>query len=174
MQTTTLQSEWRGEDYTINGMTLGKVIKSRNKLNPGTTWWTAIDTSKGFDSVISAGHEYRCEAERAVMDWFRGTPTREPDATYPELVEALIAGVMDRVEREVRASMRKHRPMYSPHEGHSVIREELDELWDHVKADTGTSYEGGKEAVQVAAMGIRYLIDVYYGANAGYKFDTRD
>lgn len=61
---------------------------------------------------------------------------------------------------ELRKAMAKHRPMNSAHEGHSVIREELDELWDHVKADTGDGVEARKEAMQVAAMGLRYALDV--------------
>lgn len=48
----------------------------------------------------------------------------------------------------------------SAHEGHSVLREELEELWDHVKADTGYSELAYKEAIQVAAMGMRYALMV--------------
>ena len=51
--------------------------------------------------------------------------------------------------------------MNSPHEGHSVIREELDvELWEHVCHDTGRSPEARREAMQVAAMALRYIIDL--------------
>lgn len=68
--------------------------------------------------------------------------------------------VIDMLRNEVAAAMRKHRSMASPHEGHSVIREELDELWEHVRADTGTTTAARKEALQVAAMGIRYALDL--------------
>lgn len=61
------------------------------------------------------------------------------------------------VAAEFHRAELKHKPMNSPHEGHSVIREELDELWDHVRADTGRSDNAGKEAIQVAAMGLRYF-----------------
>jgi hypothetical protein len=57
-------------------------------------------------------------------------------------------------------AMTRHAPMHSPHEGHSVIREELDELWEHVRADTGRSTEARKEAIQIAAMGLRYALDL--------------
>lgn len=52
--------------------------------------------------------------------------------------------------------MSRHEPLHSPHEGHSVIREELDELWEHVRADTGRSAEARREAVQIATTAIRY------------------
>lgn len=57
-------------------------------------------------------------------------------------------------------AMSKHPAMHSPHEGHSVIREELDELWEHVRADTGRSADARREAVQIAAMGLRYALDL--------------
>lgn len=61
---------------------------------------------------------------------------------------------------ELIKAMTKHGPMASPHEGHGVIREELDELWDHVKADTGRTPKARKEAMQIAAMGLRYALDL--------------
>lgn len=97
-------------------------------------------------------------------------PAEKGEEHYRNIAKALLPGVLDRVANEVEKAMMKHRPMYSAHEGHSVIREELDELWEEVRADTGTSVDASKEAAQIAAMGIRYLIDVYYGANRAYKF----
>lgn len=61
---------------------------------------------------------------------------------------------------ELHRAIERHGPMNSPHEGHSVILEELDELWDHVKADTGRSPEARHEALQVAAMALRYIVDL--------------
>ncbi len=68
--------------------------------------------------------------------------------------------VLSRVRKECERAYAKHAPMHSAHEGHSVIREELDELWDHVKADTGYTADAMDEAVQVAAMGVRYVVDL--------------
>ena len=62
---------------------------------------------------------------------------------------------------ELDRARAKHAPMHSPHEGHSVIREELDkELWEHVCHDTGRSPEARHEALQVAAMALRYILDL--------------
>lgn len=68
--------------------------------------------------------------------------------------------VLEQVRRQVIKAMTKHRSMASPHEGASVIREEYEELWDHVKADTGQTHEAAQEALQVAAMGVRYVYDL--------------
>ena len=48
----------------------------------------------------------------------------------------------------------------SPHEGWAVIREELDELWEHVKANDGLTDAARVEAMQVAAMAVRYMVDL--------------
>lgn len=64
------------------------------------------------------------------------------------------------VNGEVCRATKKHGPMASHHEGYSVILEELDELWDEIKKQTKDVDAIRKEAIQVAAMGIRFLIDV--------------
>lgn len=74
----------------------------------------------------------------------------------------LSAIILD-VAREVERAEAKWPPMHSPHEGHSVIREECEELWDHVRADTGKTAEARKEAIHVAAMAVRYIRDLIDG-----------
>lgn len=68
---------------------------------------------------------------------------------------------LQHVRDELMRAEAKHGLMFaSPHEGHSVIREELDpELWEHVCNDTGRTVEAGKEACQVAAMAVKYMIN---------------
>ena len=62
-----------------------------------------------------------------------------------------IAVELERAERQFPA-------FHSGHEGYAVIREELDELWDAVKRD---DIEHARlEAVQVAAMALRFLVDL--------------
>ena len=78
-------------------------------------------------------------------------------------IEQRMAAV-DEVLREVRAeiarAIAKHPPMNSPHEGYAVILEELDELWIEVKANNGRELSALEEAVQIAAMGVRYVTDL--------------
>ena len=56
----------------------------------------------------------------------------------------------------------------SPHEGYAILLEEVDELWDEIK---GNKKEGAlermrKEAVQVAAMAMRFIELIDYTNDA--------
>lgn len=75
-------------------------------------------------------------------------------------LEGRVDSILSSIREEVLAAARKHKPMNSAHEGYSVLLEEVDELWDHVKADTGYTPEAMDEARQVAAMGVRYVLDL--------------
>jgi hypothetical protein len=69
----------------------------------------------------------------------------------------MIAHCLQSVADEVERAEAKFAPFNSGHEGYAVIKEELDELWEHVKGNTAYSVEAYNEAKQVAAMGIRYM-----------------
>ena len=73
-----------------------------------------------------------------------------------DLIDTLAAAIA----AEVRRAEAKHPPMNSPHEGWSVIFKELEELREHVRADTGRSLEARKVALQIAAMGLRYALNL--------------
>jgi hypothetical protein len=64
--------------------------------------------------------------------------------------------VLDELDRATDS----HPAMDNPHYGYAVILEEVDELWDEIKANNGTTHRATSEAVQIAAMGLRYLIDL--------------
>lgn len=69
-----------------------------------------------------------------------------------------IDAALAKVKAEVMRAMIKHPTgMRSNHEGYAVILEELDELWDDVKHDR--TDQAIAEAVQVAAMGVRFMLD---------------
>lgn len=69
--------------------------------------------------------------------------------------------VLGHLKTELMSAMTKHGPMHGPHEGYSVILEELDELWDEVKKKGGgRDALAENEALQVAAMACRYILDV--------------
>jgi hypothetical protein len=74
---------------------------------------------------------------------------------------------------ELRKAMKKHsRPMASAHEGYAVILEELDELWDEVKKQYPNKGRQLEEAIQVAAMAARFMIDVCCKETNGNKTDV--
>lgn len=64
--------------------------------------------------------------------------------------------------RELERAQAKFPAFNSGHEGYAVILEELDELWDEVKASKPGSDMTAmrKEAIQVAAMALRFVRDV--------------
>ncbi len=61
------------------------------------------------------------------------------------------------IELEYQFAARNFTPFASPHEGIAIIREEYLELEREVFH--GTPDKAQKEAVQVAAMAIRFLVD---------------
>ena len=59
----------------------------------------------------------------------------------------------------VRARTKFPRKYASGHEAYAVIREELEEYWEHVKADTYMTPGAKKELIQIAAMCVRAIED---------------
>jgi len=66
----------------------------------------------------------------------------------------------EEIEAELGKAQVKHAPMHGPHEGYGVILEELDELWDEVRAQKPDKIKMRKEALQVAAMAARFIVDI--------------
>ena len=122
---------------------------------------------------------------------FAAEPTSmAPTATAPPCSLGIDMGTIDQAVLDARAeliSATSHfGPFLSAHEGHAIIREEFDELWDEVMLNpkkipyAGPSRLGSndidgeiakwqraeharrlrKEAVQVAAMALRFIVDV--------------
>lgn len=71
-----------------------------------------------------------------------------------------VRAVLNMVESEVFRARRKHEGMKTPHEGYAVILEELDELWELVKADNAVGQAARSEALQIAAMAVCYILEV--------------
>lgn len=72
---------------------------------------------------------------------------------------------------ELRVARTRFGNFNSGHEGYAVILEELDELWDEIRLDhhkstPATRKRIGEEAIQLGAMGLRFVEDVY-GADVG-------
>lgn len=84
-----------------------------------------------------------------------------------------LSRLLDGLAGEVRRAQAKHAPMASPHEGYAVILEELDELWDEVRRQHADKAAMGYEALQVAAMGVRFILDLCGGAQADVDRDPK-
>lgn len=76
--------------------------------------------------------------------------------------------ILEEIRREVDRASSIHAPMHSAWEGYAVILEELEELWDEVKAYKGRTHPSSpevmvrmrKEAIQLGAMAVRFVDDV--------------
>lgn len=66
--------------------------------------------------------------------------------------------IMQEVLDELDDACKKFPPFNSAHEGFAVLQEEVDELWQEVKH--GTKVREREEAIQVAAMALRFLLDI--------------
>lgn len=83
----------------------------------------------------------------------------DPDLISDDPTIQRIDNAVRAVGDEVMRAMDRFAPFNSPHEGWAVIKEELDELWEHVRANEGRDLAAYVEAKQVAAMAVRYMID---------------
>lgn len=69
-------------------------------------------------------------------------------------------GVLRAVAGELAGVMERQPEFNSPHEGWAVLREEVDELWEHVRSETGRTLAARDEAIQIAAMAVRYASEL--------------
>jgi hypothetical protein len=78
-------------------------------------------------------------------------------ALDPDVTAALKA-----IGQEVMRARGKFAPFNSAHEGYAVLLEEVDELWAEVRRNQRSRdvQKMRTEAIQVAAMAIRFLTDV--------------
>lgn len=74
----------------------------------------------------------------------------------------LIEKIWGELLYELASAQSKYPAFHSSHEGYATILEELDELWDEIrnKPDKRSIMKMRKEAIQVAAMALRFIIDI--------------
>lgn len=70
--------------------------------------------------------------------------------------------ILEEVADEWYAAERRYPSFNSAHEGYAVLLEEVDELWEEVKKNPKTRSKAAMraEAIQVAAMALRFIHDV--------------
>lgn len=69
-----------------------------------------------------------------------------------------VMDTLDEVFAEVKRSLDKHGGFRSGHEGYAVLLEEVDELWEEIKNDNSGGVEARTEAIQIAAMAVKYAV----------------
>ncbi|SDG47981.1 hypothetical protein [Desulfosporosinus hippei] len=68
--------------------------------------------------------------------------------------------VVSDVCEELQKAMKVNQLFSSPHHGYAIILEELDELWDEVKKREPDMKNMRAEAVQVAAMAVKFIFSM--------------
>lgn len=113
----------------------------------GNHYW--LDTKSDPPTYVWDGSDFP-KTPRAVAESQSAarSPIRSTNAAF------------DAVLIELHAAQAKFGPFASAHEGYAVLLEEVDELWHEVKH--GSIDRQREEAVQVAAMALRFLIDVTF------------
>lgn len=76
----------------------------------------------------------------------------------------IVDTILSDVLLELSSASDKFPPFASAHEGFAILKEEVDELWDEVKKKPSIRLNMNleKEAIQVAAMALRFLVDICY------------
>lgn len=119
---------------------------------------------RGWFADMMGGIYSACE-KCGTHEIFHGMPRRivparlvDPDAPNSYEIGKVVAAVIS----ELATASAKFPPFNSAHEGFSVLAEEVDELWDHVKVNQKKRDIAAmrKEAIQVAAMAMRFALDV--------------
>ena len=91
-----------------------------------------------------------------VLDEAIGTLSAAPRFNVdPNVLNRVLAEIADEY---LRAKLKFPAQLNGAHEGYAVLLEEVDELWDDIKANRHGPAR--KEAVQVAAMAVRFLMEV--------------
>ena len=68
--------------------------------------------------------------------------------------------ILDEIKAEFLSASNKFNSFKTYHEGYAVILEELDELWNEVKAKEHDHVKMKKESIQIAAMALRFVYDL--------------
>lgn len=81
-------------------------------------------------------------------------------AQNPTPEEIRMNQIFQDVQLEVNRAMQKHPKFPTIHHGYAVLLEEVDELWEAVKLQDVNKHHLREEAIQIAAMAIRFINDV--------------
>jgi NTP pyrophosphatase (non-canonical NTP hydrolase) len=86
-----------------------------------------------------------------------------PEDTKKKLQRTIALDVtLNDIKDEVARAVAKYPPMNSAHEAWAVLFEEVDELWEEVRAKQGERDLDAMraECIQVAAMAVRFAMDI--------------
>jgi NTP pyrophosphatase (non-canonical NTP hydrolase) len=119
--------------------------------------WRRIQMTPAVDDDYGM---VRGDYEAALLKFLKATHANRDGQKIPPVTS--LDGTIDGMRRELMDASAKWPPFNSAHEGFAVLAEEVDELWDHVKVNQKRRDLPAmrKEALQVAAMALRFALDV--------------
>jgi hypothetical protein len=143
-----------------------------NRLADIINEWTNERDSQGnllikghvnIDKLVAAIEREMCFREHnrtpAGMCVYCGAPKPNGGCEVKDILGIILMNVKD----ELFDAVGRFGPFKNAHEGYAVLLEEVDELWDAVKLNQhnlSRDEQLRKEAIQVAAMAIRFVHDV--------------
>lgn len=151
-------------DKPIKSMTDQELFDERNK------WRYKITTATGWGAAVGAAQEFLKECDNEIRN--RGglkIPSLKAAISYlnqgtPEMETAeKFKMIYQEILDELQRALIQYPSFHSGHEGYALIKEELDELWAVVQlkqSTPGRSSQMYSEAKQVAAMAIRFMLDM--------------
>jgi len=71
-----------------------------------------------------------------------------------------ITQAVNEIYAELQRATELYGPFASAHEGWAIIKEELDELWEAIRRHGEPPGTLRREATQVAAMALRFMLDL--------------
>ena len=118
-------------------------------------------THRGYyDDTWPSGAACACGALRLSQHGDRFFATVDVATAERRGFELVADKIVELMRRELAIAETMFKRFNSPHEGKAVIEEELDELWDLVKANQGKTVQAMCEAIQVGAMAARYVLSI--------------
>jgi len=147
--------------YNDNLDKLSKLVGNLSFINyliDGTPKSAKLETA---EDMLHDGGVYVERIEKFVRD-VTVNPNPETAQIEPLELNAKIVKSLADVREELTKAMKNWPAMNSAHEGYGVLLEEVDELWDHVKTNQKKRDVDAmrKECIQVAAMALRFAIEI--------------
>lgn len=142
----------------------GKLFQCICRVQDGTERWIEETREKAVSNLIGAAKTLNGATINEEDIYFEHVylwqKHFEPCISHSTSAEANpLATVMQAVDAEYRRAVSLHGSFNSTHEGYAIIKEEMDELWDGIKKNDDRKLLE-EEAIQIAAMAIRFCIDI--------------
>ena len=144
-----------------------KLFQCACRIQDGTEIWVEDTKEKAIYSLIKAAESLNGKTITEEDIYFEPCIPHFTSAnigsgilnlTKNDEPNALVK-VIQAVSAEYHRAVSLHGSFSSTHEGYAIIKEELDELWDGIKKNDHRKFLE-KEAIQIAAMAIRFCIDI--------------